>query len=110
MWQDEGFNKVINTFSEGRRYPEKGDQMARALGERQYVEAAMKANADKPIDVNPDRIDPRSLGLAAYVKPSVGLPLLRQEIMGPEASAAAFRTYVPRWAFKHPTPADFYRT
>ncbi len=110
MWQDEGFNTFINTFSEGRRYPEKGDQMARALGERQYVEAAMKANADKPIDVNPDRIDPRILGLAAYVKPSVGLQLLRQEIMGPEAFDDAFRTYVQRWAFKHPTPADFYRT
>jgi hypothetical protein len=70
----------------------------------------MKANADKPIDVNPDRIDPRILGLAAYVKPSVGLQLLRQEIMGPDAFDDAFRTYVQRWAFKHPTPADFYRT
>jgi hypothetical protein len=110
MWQDEGFNTFINTFSEGRRYPEKGDQMARALGERQYVEAAMKANADKPIDVAPDRIDPRILGLAAYVKPSVGLQLLRQEIMGPEAFDDAFRTYIQRWAYKHPTPTDFYRT
>jgi len=110
MWQDEGFNTFINTFSEGRRYPEKGDQMARAAGERQYVEAAMKANADKPIDINPDRIDPRILGLAAYVKPSVGLQLLRQEIMGPEAFDDAFRTYIQRWAYKHPTPADFFRT
>ncbi len=42
MWQDEGFNTFINTFSEARRYPEKGDQMARALGEREYVESAMK--------------------------------------------------------------------
>jgi hypothetical protein len=110
MWQDEGFNTFINTFSEGRRYPEKGDQMARAHDERRYVEAAMKANADKPIDVMPDRIDPRLLGLAAYVKPSVGLQLLRQEIMGPEAFDDAFRTYIQRWAFKHPTPTDFYRT
>jgi hypothetical protein len=110
MWQDEGFNTFINTFSEGRRYPERGDQMARAHDERRYVEAAMKANADKPIDVMPDRIDPRLLGLAAYVKPSVGLQLLRQEIMGPDAFDDAFRTYIERWAFKHPTPEDFYRT
>jgi hypothetical protein len=110
MWQDEGFNTFINTFSEGRRYPEKGDQMARALGERQSVEAGMAANADKPIDINPDRIDPRMLGQAAYVKPSVGLQLLRQEIMGPEAFDEAFRTYIQRWAYKHPTPTDFYRT
>jgi hypothetical protein len=110
MWQDEGFNTFINTFSEGRRYPEKGDQMARAAGERQYVEGLMKAGADVPIDVMPDRIDPRLLGLAAYVKPSVGLQLLRQEIMGPAAFDDAFREYIRRWAYKHPTPADFYRT
>lgn len=110
MWQDEGFDTFINTFSEARRYPEKGDQTTRALEERRYVEAAMKANADKPIDVMPDRIDPRLLGLAAYVKPSVGLQLLRQEILGPEAFDDAFRTYIQRWAYKHPTPTDFYRT
>jgi hypothetical protein len=110
MWQDEGFNTFINTFSEARRYPEKGDQMQRALQERQGVEGAMKAGVDKPIDVAPDRIDPRLLGLAAYVKPSVGLQLLRQEIMGPEAFDDAFRTYIERWAYKHPSPEDFYRT
>jgi hypothetical protein len=110
MWQDEGFNTFINTFSEAKRYPEKGDQMARALDERQGVEGAMKAGVDKPIDVMPDRIEPRILGLAAYVKPSVGLQLLRQEIMGPEAFDDAFRTYIQRWAYKHPSPADFYRT
>jgi hypothetical protein len=110
MWQDEGFNTFINTFSEARRYPEKGDQMARAMQERQLVEQLMQRNLDQPIDINPDRINPQLLGIAAYVKPSVGLQLLRQEIMGPAAFDDAFRTYVQRWAFKHPTPADFYRT
>jgi hypothetical protein len=110
MWQDEGFNTFINTFSEARRYPEKGDQMTRALGERTYVEGAMKGNVDMPVDVMPDRIASNLLGLAAYVKPSVGLQLLRQEIMGPAAFDDAFRTYIRRWAYKHPSPADFYRT
>jgi hypothetical protein len=110
MWQDEGFNTFINTFSEARRYPEKGDQMTRALGERSAVEGAMKVNVDVPVDVMPDRIDSRLLGLAAYVKPSVGLQLLRQEIMGPAAFDDAFRTYIQRWAYKHPSPVDFYRT
>jgi hypothetical protein len=110
MWQDEGFNTFINTFSEARRYPEKGDQMTRALGEREYVEGAMKQNVDGPIEMNPDRINPGLLGLEAYVKPSVGLQLLRQEIMGPAAFDDAFRTYAQRWKFKHPTPADFFRT
>lgn len=110
MWQDEGFNTFINTFSEALRYPEKGDQMARAAEERQLIEGLMQRGLDKPVDINPDRINPGLLGASAYVKPSVGLQLLRQEILGPEAFDDAFRTYVQRWAFKHPTPADFYRT
>jgi hypothetical protein len=110
MWQDEGFNTFINTFSEAKRYPEKGDQLTRAKQERQLIEQVMKANADQPIDINPDRINPQLLGIAAYVKPSVGLQLLREEIMGPAAFDDAFRTYIERWAFKHPTPSDFYRT
>jgi len=110
MWQDEGFNTFINTFSEGRRYPDEGDQMARAARERNLVEQVMRAGYDKPIDINPDRIAPNFLGLSAYVKPSVGLQLLRQEILGPAAFDDAFRAYTARWAYKHPTPADFYRT
>jgi hypothetical protein len=110
MWQDEGFNTFINTFSEAKRYPEKGDQMQRALGERSIVEQVQQRDLDGPIDVMPDRINPQLLGVTAYVKPSVGLQLLRQEIMGPEAFDDAFRTYIQRWAYKHPTPADFYRT
>ena len=110
MWQDEGFNTFINTFSEARRYPERGDQMARALGERAGVEQAQINGADRPVDVGPDRIQGQLLGLAAYVKPSVALQLLRQEILGPEAFDDAFRAYIARWAFRHPTPADFYRT
>jgi hypothetical protein len=110
MWQDEGFNTFLNTFSEARRYPEKGDQMARALAERQQVESYMKAGRDVPIDVGPDRIAPNLLGLSQYTKTSVGLQLLRQEIMGPAAFDDAFHTYINRWAYKHPSPADFYRT
>ena len=110
MWQDEGFNTFINTFSEARRYPAKGDQMQRASGERGTVEQVMRAGVEGPIVTTPDRIDPRLLGVSAYVKPSVGLQLLRQEILGPEAFDDAFRTYIRRWAYKHPTPSDFFRT
>jgi hypothetical protein len=62
------------------------------------------------VDINPDRIDPRLLAVSAYYKPSVGLQLLRQEILGPAAFDDAFKTYIRNWAFKHPTPADFFRT
>lgn len=110
MWQDEGFNTFINTFSEGRRYPEKGDQMARAADERRIVEQVMRMGRDTPVNINPDRIDPRFLGVVAYVKPSVGLQLLRQEILGTQLFDDAFRAYTERWAYKHPTPSDFFRT
>ena len=39
-----------------------------------------------------------------------GLFLLREEILGPERFDFAFRTYINRWAFKHPQPKDFFRT
>jgi hypothetical protein len=110
MWQDEGFNTFINNFSEARRFPKDGDQMQRAATERGQVELVMKADQDGPVMTPPDRIAEPLLGIAAYVKPSVGLQLLRQEILGPDAFDDAFRTYVARWAFKHPTPADFFRT
>jgi hypothetical protein len=110
MWQDEGFNTFINTFSEARRYPQGGDQMARAANERAEAEYVMRIGVDQPVMINPDRIDPQLLGISAYVKPSVGLQLLRQEILGPDAFDDAFRTYIRRWAFRHPTPADFFRT
>jgi hypothetical protein len=110
MWQDEGFNTFINTFSEARRYPEKGDQLARAADERNLVTQYMEHNVDEPLEINPDRINPQLLGENAYVKTSVALQQLRQEILGPAAFDDAFRTYIQRWAFKHPTPVDFYRT
>jgi Peptidase family M1 domain len=110
MWQDEGFNTFINNFSEARRFPKDGDQMQRAAEERSQVEQVMKADQDGPILTPPDRIPEPLLGISAYVKPSVGLQLLRQEILGPDAFDDAFRTYIQRWAYKHPAPADFFRT
>ena len=110
FWQDEGFNTFINYFSEARRYPEQGNQLQRAASDENSIEQTQVANVDVPIDIPGDRMDPRKLGFTEYVKTAVGLQLLREEILGPEAFDDAFRTYVHRWAFKHPTPADFYRT
>jgi aminopeptidase N len=110
MWQDEGFNTFINYFSEARRYPEKGTQTVRAQNDMELVEQYMGGGADRPLEINPDRIDPRLLGENAYVKTAVGLQLLREEILGHDAFDDAFRTYTARWAFKHPTPTDFFHT
>jgi len=110
FWQDEGLNTFINLFSEARRYPDRGDQMARAADERGGEEKAESLGVDIPIEMQADRVPPQLLGLNSYEKPSVGLQLLRQEILGPDAFDDAFRTYIRRWAYKHPAPADFFRT
>ena len=110
MWQDEGFNTFINYFSEALRFPEKGSQTERALSDMRGVEQYFQFGADRPLEINPDRISPALLGENAYVKTAVGLQILRNEILGPAAFDDAFRTYTARWAFKHPTPADFFRT
>ena len=110
FWQDEGFNTFINTFSEARRYPEKGDQMQRAADQRIEIEMYMRAGVDQPLMVPPDRIDPNLLGENAYDKTSVALQQLRMEVLGPDAFDAAFKEYIRRWANKHPTPEDFFRT
>jgi hypothetical protein len=110
FWQDEGFNTFINYFSEARRYPEKGDVRARIAGDRDQVEQVQQRGLDTPIDMNPDRIAPQLLGINQYVKVAVALALLRDEVLGPAAFDDAFRTYVNRWAFRHPMPADFFRT
>ncbi len=107
MWQDEGFNTFINYFSEARRYPEKGSYEQRVANDRRVVEAYMQHNVDIPLEVQPDRIDPRLLGENAYVKTAVGLAQLRDEVLGPAAFDEGFREYTRRWAFKHPEPGRF---
>ena len=87
--------------------------MQRAAGERGEVELIMKADQDGPMMTPPDRIaEPLLVAAAAghASEISVGLQLLRQEILGPAAFDDAFRTYITRWAYKHPAPADFFRT
>jgi hypothetical protein len=49
-------------------------------------------------------------GPNGYTKPSAALTVLRETVMGPELFDKAFKEYATRWAFKHPKPADFFRT
>jgi hypothetical protein len=110
FWQDEGLNTFINLFSEARRYPARGDQLARAADERALEEKAESIGVDIPIELQADRVPPQLLGLNSYDKPSAGLQLLREEILGHAAFDDAFKSYIQRWAYKHPAPADFFRT
>jgi hypothetical protein len=61
----------------------------------------------EPVMSGPDNMKEGSIGILAYMKPGLGLYVLRESILGPEKFDKAFRTYIERWAFKHPTPWDF---
>jgi len=64
----------------------------------------------EPIMTAPDGMREKNLGLLAYEKPASGLIMLREQVLGKERFDKAFRVYTERWAFKHPTPDDFFRT
>ncbi|MCY0970588.1 M1 family metallopeptidase [Chryseobacterium wangxinyae] len=105
-WMDEGFNTFINdlstqAFNKGEYYNKQNVAQAGS-----YI----LNNNLEPIMVGPDNMKENSIGLLAYYKPGMGMQILRESILGPEKFDKAFRTYVERWAFKHPTPLDFFHT
>jgi hypothetical protein len=108
-WMDEGFNTFINTFSE-EAYWKRNDAAVRAR-ERQLVIGIDQMPTAQPIltPANRYRTSENLLSLA-YVKPSIELLTLRNKVLGPQVFDTAFREYTRRWAFKHPQPADFFRT
>ena len=108
-WMDEGFNTFINTFSE-EGYWHRDDSAVRQR-ERQLVIGIDQTPTAQPIltPANRYRTSNNLLSLA-YVKPSIVLLALRSKVLGPEVFDSAFREYTRRWAFRHPQPADFFRT
>ena len=106
-WMDEGFNTFINIYS--TRNFHGGEYKAHDDSAGYILRQLLTPGTDVPYSV-PDVIQSDNLGYAAYAKPAFGLVLLREAILGPERFDYAFRTYIRRWAFKHPTPKDFFRT
>jgi hypothetical protein len=108
-WMDEGFNTFINTFSE-QDYWERDDSETRR-NEIRFVTGLDQSPTAQPIMTPANRYRTNdNLGSLAYVKPSIMLLALRNKVLGPEVFDTAFREYTRRWAFKHPQPADFFRT
>lgn len=105
-WQDEGINTYINSFSNERRYPGREAWSAYLANWKSIVEREI----DSPLMTAPDNVHPSALGAVGYRKPAAVLLMLRNHVVGPELFDAAFREYTRKWAFKHPTPADFFRT
>jgi len=108
-WMDEGFNTFINTFSEEEYW--KRDDTVDRRSEAGFVTALDQSPAAQSIMTPANRyVGNRNLGSLAYVKPSIMLLALRNKVLGPEVFDHAFREYTRRWAFRHPQPADFFRT
>ena len=105
-WMDEGLNTFVQYLTEQefeRNYPSR-------RGPAQNIVDYMKGDKSGivPIMTNSESI--LQFGNNAYGKPATALNILRETVMGRELFDYAFKTYSERWAFKHPTPADFFRT
>jgi hypothetical protein len=108
-WMDEGFNTFMNTFSE-EDYWKRDDRETRR-NEIRLVTSLDQGPSAQPIMTPANRYKSNdNLGSLAYVKPSILLLALRNKVLGPEVFDTAFREYTRRWAFKHPQPADFFRS
>jgi hypothetical protein len=105
-WMDEGFNTYINTFAKELRWRDTV-MIESMLDNWKY---AVDAGIDVPLMTAADNVPAAALGSVAYRKPAVLLITLRNQIIGPELFDAAFKEYIRNWAFKHPTPGDFFRT
>lgn len=105
-WMDEGLNTFVQYLTEQeweRNYPSK-------KGPASSITDYMRADksVQNPIMTNSESII--RFGDNAYGKPAAALNILRETVMGRELFDYAFKTYCERWKFKHPTPADFFRT
>lgn len=105
-WMDEGLNTFLQYLTEqefDRDFPSR-------RGPARNITTYMKGDKSSisPIMTNSESI--WQFGNNAYGKPATALNILRETIMGRELFDFAFKTYAQRWMFKHPTPADFFRT
>lgn len=104
-WMDEGFNTFINSlaaksFNNGEFY--------RRIESRHPLGSHFTSDSSESIMTIPDVVNLRNYGNTAYSKPGMGMELLREEILGEDRFDNAFRYYIDNWAFKHPTPFDFF--
>ncbi|MGB0851388.1 MAG: M1 family metallopeptidase, partial [Bacteroidia bacterium] len=109
-WMDEGLNTFLQYQTEkawtdetGKAFPSRRGPAHKIVpymaGDKRYI---------SPIMSNSESI--YQFGNNAYGKPCTALNILRETVMGPELFDHAFKTYANRWMFKHPSPADLFRT
>jgi hypothetical protein len=107
-WMDEGFNTFINDGS--TKAFNKGEFASFSFFKPEELTKITFTSQMDPLWNTPDVIQQDNLGVAAYLKPAIMLTTLREVVLGEERFDAAFKEYIRRWAFKHPTPWDFFHT
>jgi hypothetical protein len=114
-FMDEGFNTFIDVyqsddFNHGEFGPKRDSEYAGAGGNPVDDILPILADPDAPAIVAPaDIVSEKYRHAMLYFKPALGLVLLREQVLGPDRFDQAFRKYIAAWAYKHPSPSDFFR-
>jgi len=105
-WMDEGVNSFVQYLTQVENYPD----MPKRRGHPEGIIPYMKGDKStmRPLMTSGEQVV--QIGDEQYNKAATALNILRETIMGPELFDHAFKEYAQRWAFKHPKPADFFRT
>ena len=105
-WMDEGLNTFVQYLTEqewDHDYPSR-------RGPAHKIVPYMNGPKDQMVPIMTNSESVLQFGNNAYGKPATALNILRETVMGRELFDYAFKEYSRRWAFKHPSPADFFRT
>jgi hypothetical protein len=105
-WMDEGLNTFVQYLTQREHYPTMPQRRGPAAGIVPYMKG--DKTTQRPLMVNSEQVI--QFGSEQYAKCATALNVLRETVMGPELFDKAFREYAQRWAFRHPKPADFFRT
>lgn len=106
MWMDEGLNTFLHQRTMALRYPQfhhtvPADIVTYMTGTKDIM---------RPVMVQSDNENMFAFGANFYQKPTVALQILRNTVIGRELFDPAFKEYANRWKYKHPNPADLFRT
>lgn len=105
-WMDEGINSFVQLLTELERYPNLDFSRGKPAGLVPYMKG--DKTTMRPLMTNSEQVI--QFGSEQYQKAATALFILRETIMGHELFDKSFKEYAQRWAFKHPKPADFFRT
>ena len=105
-WMDEGLNSFVQQLAEKAWDPDYPSRRGRPESIVPYMKGSKEGMV--PVMTNSEQL--KQFGSNGYAKPATALYILRETVMGPELFDYAFKEYCRRWAFRHPSPADFFRS